>query len=294
MGIYIDNYSRDVETRGNTVIDTTISGILYQRSSGQIADNTIYNASTGTEYSAQLDLGGDETRVTVSGNKLFGLNNEAWTLYARSLSNFVASDHNYLFHPYVNKHIAFGPSWTRYSFAGWKSFSGLESNSKTNWYTQAAGETPRSRILYNESLTVKTFDLGTRQYLDLNQNVVVGTVTLAPFTSLILVDNGAVGLQLASLAPSMWGVDAPADFSLNVRGNGFTNGSVVRWNGSNRPTTYINSTSLTASIPAADVSAVAEVPITVYDASGNPTETPPLIFHVTAHVERVYLPMTSR
>jgi hypothetical protein len=294
MGIYIDNYSRDVQTRGNTVIDTTISGILYQRSSGQIADNTIYNASTGTEYSAQLDLGSDETRVTVSGNKLFGLNNEAWTLYARSLSNFVASDHNYLFHPYVNKHIAFGPSWTRYSFAGWKSFSGLESNSKTNWYTQAAGETPRSRILYNESLTVKTFDLGTRQYLDLNQNVVVGTVTLAPFTSLILVDNGAVGLQLASLAPSMWGVDAPADFSLNVRGNGFTNGSVVRWNGSNRPTTYINSTSLTASIPAADVSAVAEVPITVYDASGNPTETPPLIFHVTAHVERVYLPMTSR
>jgi hypothetical protein len=294
MGIYIDNYSRDVQTRGNTVIDTTISGILYQRSSGQIADNTIYNASTGTEYSAQLDLGSDETRVTVSGNKLFGLNNEAWTLYARSLSNFVASDHNYLFHPYVNKHIAFGPSWTRYSFAGWKSFSGLESNSKTNWYTQAAGETPRSRILYNESLTMKTFDLGTRQYLDLNQNVVVGTVTLAPFTSLILVDNGAVGLQLASLAPSMWGVDAPADFSLNVRGNGFTNGSVVRWNGSNRPTTYINSTSLTASIPAADVSAVAEVPITVYDASGNPTETPPLIFHVTAHVERVYLPMTSR
>jgi hypothetical protein len=294
MGIYIDNYSRDVETRGNTVIDTTISGILYQRSSGQIADNTIYNASTGTEYSAQLDLGGDETRVTVSGNKLFGLNNEAWTLYARSLSNFVASDHNYLFHPYVNKHIAFGPSWTRYSFAGWKSFSGLESNSKTNWYTQAAGETPRSRILCNESLTLKTFDLGTRQYLDLNQNVMVGTVTLAPFTSLILVDNGAVGLQLASLAPSMWGADAPADFSLNVRGNGFTNGSVVRWNGSNRPTTYINSTSLTASIPAADVSAVAEVPITVYDASGNPTETPPLIFHVTAHMERVYLPMTGR
>ena len=63
MGLYIDNYSRDVETRGNTVISTTISGILYQRSTGQIAGNTVFNASSGTEYSAQIDLGGSETRA---------------------------------------------------------------------------------------------------------------------------------------------------------------------------------------------------------------------------------------
>ena len=59
MGLYIDNYSRDVEVRGNTVISTTISGILYQRSTGQIVDNTVFNASYGTEFSGQVDLGGE-------------------------------------------------------------------------------------------------------------------------------------------------------------------------------------------------------------------------------------------
>ena len=163
MGLYIDNYSRDVEVRGNTVVSTTISGILYQRSTGQIVNNTVFNASSGTEYSAHIDLGGDETRATVTGNQLYGLNNEAWTLYARSLSNFVASDYNYLFHPYVNNHIAYGPSWTRYTFADWKTFSGLEAHSKTNWFTQPAGEASRGQIFYNPTKSPLAVDLGDRQ-----------------------------------------------------------------------------------------------------------------------------------
>ena len=35
MGIYIDNFSRDVDVRGNTVISTTITGILFQRATGR-------------------------------------------------------------------------------------------------------------------------------------------------------------------------------------------------------------------------------------------------------------------
>jgi len=75
MGLYIDNYSREVETRGNTVVSTTISGILYQRSTGRLSTIPFSNASSGTEYSAHIDLGGAETRATVTGNKLYGLNN---------------------------------------------------------------------------------------------------------------------------------------------------------------------------------------------------------------------------
>ena len=85
MGIYIDHYARDVEVRGNTVISTTVTGILYQRSTGTITDNTVYNAATGTEYSAQLSLVADSTLAAVSSNILYGLNDEAWTLYASSL-----------------------------------------------------------------------------------------------------------------------------------------------------------------------------------------------------------------
>jgi hypothetical protein len=296
MGLYIDNYSRDVETQGNTVVSTTISGILYQRSTGQIVNNTVFNASSGTEYSAHIDLGGDETRATVTGNQLYGLNNEAWTLYARSLSNFVASDYNYLFHPYVNNHIAYGPSWTRYTFANWKTFSDLEAHSKTNWFTQPAGEASRARIFYNPTQSLLAVDLGDRKYLDLDQNTVVGSITLSPFTSKILIDNGQASLTLLSMSPTLWGVDEAGDFSLTVSGAGFTSNSVVRWNGSDRPTALVSSSRLTATISFTDVSAVASIPVTVYDPSPVPTGTEalPLIFHVVESVSRVYLPVVFK
>ena len=169
MGLYIDNYSRDVETRGNTVIDTTTTGILYQRSSGQISGNTVFNASTGTAYSAQISLGGSETRATMSDNALYGLKSNAWTLYAAA-STTSASDYNYFFHPYVSKHIAYGPSWTTLTFAQWKSTSGKDQNSTTNWFTQPVGEASRGKIYYNKGKTPITIDLGDRQYLDLDQN----------------------------------------------------------------------------------------------------------------------------
>ena len=70
----------------------------------------------------------------------------------------------------------------------------------------------------------------------------------------------------------------------------------MRWNGSDRPTTFVSSSSLTATISATDVSAVADIPVTVYDPSPVPTgtETLPLIFHVVQSVSRVYLPVVFK
>jgi hypothetical protein len=296
MGLYIDNYSRDVETRGNTVISTTISGILYQRSTGQIVGNMVFNASTGTEYSSHIDLGGSETRVTINNNALYGLNSKAWTLYASGLSNFVSSDYNYVFHPYVTKHIAFGPSWTRYAFDTWKAFSGLESHSKTNWFTQPAGEASRGKVFYNASLTPVTIDLGNRQYLDLDQNAVVGSLTLSPFTSKILIDNGPATLTLLSINPSLSAADQAAPFTLTARGAGFTANSVVRWNGNARPTTFVSGTQLTATIFITDVNVLGNFPVTIYDPAPIPTGSlsTPVMFHVVDQVFNVYLPVVMR
>ncbi len=296
MGLYIDNYSRDVETRSNTVISTTITGILYQRSSGQIVGNTVFDASTGTEYSAHISLGGDETRATITNNALYGLNNEAWTLYARGLSNFVSSDYNYLFHPYVTKHIAFGPSWTRYAFDAWKTFSGLESHSKTNWFTQPAGEASRGKVFYNASKAPLTIDLGDRQYLDLDQKPVLGNLTLSPFTSKILVDNGAAALTLQSINPSLSSVTEAATFTLTAHGAGFTANSIVRWNGGNRPTVFVSGTQLTATIFITDVNGLGDFPVTIYDPAPVPTGTvtAPVMYHVVAQVFEVYLPIVLR
>jgi hypothetical protein len=294
MGFYIDHYSRDVEVRGNTVISTTGTGILYQNSTGTARENVVYDASNGTAYAGHVSLAGDVTRVTLADNVLYALRSNAWTLYASGLGNFFSSDDNYLFHPYEVDQIAHGPSWTRYTFAEWKAYSGLESHSKTNWFTLNPGDSPLSHVFYNDTKTSQVVDLGTRKYLDLDQNDILGSITLPPFSSVVLVDNGEAGLILQRMAPVMWGVDEAADFTLTVYGSGFTENSVVRWDGVGKPTALINSYTLTATIYAADVSTVSDVPVTVYDPGGDPTETTPLTFHVVASVSRLYLPLVLR
>jgi hypothetical protein len=289
MGIYIDNYSRNVETRGNTVIDTTVSGILYQRSSGQIVENTVFNASSGSEYSAQVDLSGSEIQVTMSGNKLYGLKANAWTLYASSLSNILSADNNYYFQPYVNQHIAYGPSWTRKTFAQWQALSSQDAHSKTNWFTQTSSEMSKGMILYSK-MDTHTFDLGSRQYLDLDQKPVLGSITLLPYSSLILVDNGPAPFLLKWVSPSLIAVNPSADFTLTVGGAAFTFNSIVRWNGANLPTSFVNSGTLTARVPLAYANVVGLVPITVWDPAS--PETTPVIIRVVSQVYPGLLPLT--
>ncbi len=54
-------------------------------------------------------------------------------------------------------------------------------------------------------------------------------------------------------------------FTLVVTGTNFVAGSVVRWNGSPRPTTVVSATELRAQIPAADVAAMGTATITVFN-----------------------------
>jgi hypothetical protein len=68
---------------------------------------------------------------------------------------------------------------------------------------------------------------------------------------------------LSSLSPSGAPVGAAA-FTLTVNGSGFNAGSVVRWNGSDRATTYVSATRLRATIPASDVSAAGTAQVTVF------------------------------
>jgi sugar lactone lactonase YvrE/plastocyanin len=74
-------------------------------------------------------------------------------------------------------------------------------------------------------------------------------------------------LSIASLTPVVKQAGSPG-FTLSVTGTGFTNGSVVQWNGSARTTTFIDSQDLTATIAAADISAKQTVTVTVQNPDG--------------------------
>ncbi len=69
---------------------------------------------------------------------------------------------------------------------------------------------------------------------------------------------GFTGAALTFLSPA----DATAggrDFTLTVNGAGFVAKTVVQWNGQNRPTTFVRSSQVTASITAADIAAAGKV-----------------------------------
>jgi len=99
---------------------------------------------------------------------------------------------------------------------------------------------------------------------------VAGVRTIAVFDPTAGLSNG-VGLTVTGVNPvPAISLLSPASIAagssgltLTVDGSGFVPGSVVRLNASDRPTTFVGSTRLTAEIPAADLAAAASWAITV-------------------------------
>ena len=73
---------------------------------------------------------------------------------------------------------------------------------------------------------------------------------------------------ITALNPANIAVSGPA-FTLTVNGTNFLSRSVVNWNGTARPTTAVNVTTLTAAIPATDIAALGTAQVNVVT-TGNP------------------------
>src|SRR5512139_2274392 len=69
---------------------------------------------------------------------------------------------------------------------------------------------------------------------------------------------------ITTLSPSS-ATAGSGPFTLTVTGSNFVSGSVVRWNGVDRSTTYVSATQLTASILAGDVATAGSFPVTVFN-----------------------------
>src|SRR5262249_41017901 len=67
---------------------------------------------------------------------------------------------------------------------------------------------------------------------------------------------------MSSISPNS--TSTAAAFVLTVNGANFTSDTRVLWNGSDRPTTFVNSNQLTASISAADVSTSGQQLVSVF------------------------------
>lgn len=226
FGFYIDNYSRSITLSGNTVINSTAHGILFQNSTGSISNNTLYNNGNNDDYSAaQLHVtnggGGDPSYVNLStGNIFFGLKPQAMTMNIGSQGRLGTSNNNYFFQPVNASHIYAGANYT---LASWRGASGKDGNSKEHWYTQPSGEAPKSVIFYNDTAQNKVVDLGYTLYKDLDQNPVSGSITLAPYASRVLVKVGYTADLTVSMTV-LTGADpvpgAPITYTLTLQNQG--------------------------------------------------------------------------
>ena len=92
----------------------------------------------------------------------------------------------------------------------------------------------------------------------------------------------AAAAAITTLAPAS-GTAGGAGFTLTVNGTGFLSDSVVRWNGSNRTTTYVSAVQLTASITAADIATAGSANVTVmHSVSKGAAVSAPVSFSIGA------------
>ncbi len=96
-------------------------------------------------------------------------------------------------------------------------------------------------------------------------------------------------LTVNQLEPSTAVVNGPA-FTLKVHGTGFLPGSVILWNGAARPTTLVNDTTLTAAIPATDITRVGTVMVTVANPASAGGGSKALAFSVVPPALSLYFP----
>ena len=97
-----------------------------------------------------------------------------------------------------------------------------------------------------------------------------------------------LGLDGTNPAPVLTGLVPAAvragtgAFTLAVNGTQFLDGSAVRWNGEDRPTTFVSATRLTAAIPASDLESAGTVAVTVFTPAPGGGTSRAVSFRVTS------------
>lgn len=136
----------------------------------------------------------------------------------------------------------------------WLGFA-LRTTQDGNLTVKAVGTGVRVRVEVNGS-AIGELDLPSDATLVAPRSVRgmqgVRVVRISGTGSLTRLDVGITGPTIASVSPSSFTVGTPGA-TLTVTGTGFESGAVVRWNGTNRATTFDSSTQVRATLSSADL-----------------------------------------
>ena len=97
---------------------------------------------------------------------------------------------------------------------------------------------------------------------------------------------------IANMNPDMKYTGSP-DFTLTVNGSGFVSTSVVRWNGADRPTTFVTPNQLTANISAGDIASAGTANVTVFTPAPGGGTSNSVTFYMTGTGTGPAIPVLS-
>jgi hypothetical protein len=110
-------------------------------------------------------------------------------------------------------------------------------------------------------------------------------------------DSGAFefggGLLITNVDPPWFGLNESAPLLLTISGAGFSPNSVVRWDGGDLATTYVNGLTLRATVPAVLLANSGNFAIIVYDPDRD-LSSAAITFAVVPFVGKSYLPLLHR
>lgn len=202
QGIYLDGGSIHCTVTNNTTSNIITEGIhILNSGKGTYSNNTSYN--NGNQFGlwhAFLPGGIATVGITMKNNILCAKQSAQLSFYMRDDDNihfttFGTADSNYYTRPIDNNLIiqtSVSFTNTNRTLAQWKTFSGKDVHTLAS---RNVTSTDSLRFEYNNTASPLVVPLG-NDYYDIPGNIYAGTITLQPYTSVVLIYKSASATNL--------------------------------------------------------------------------------------------------
>jgi hypothetical protein len=226
--IYFDFSTNNCTIQDNTIYNITKKGI-FQNSANHhntIIGNVVHRASIGIDFNGSPVISSPYmTNMVAKHNSIMVLDNNSYVFRQvdhSGTNNIGIIDSNQVFQPFNSAKFAFRPGTGTpdHTLSQWKAF-GWDTHSQPSFVSWTY-PTRFDTLFMNISDNVANINLGNTKYLDLDSNVVCGTLVLQPYTSKILINTNttcSVGMNESYKYPSIAVFPNPANTILNIQWN---------------------------------------------------------------------------
>jgi hypothetical protein len=174
--------AKNIEVRGNTTFDSHI-GLLVDRD-----DDTAH--TTGLNIKHNVFVGNNTGTMNTIPDQISLWFKTGWTTTG-DIANFGLCDSNIIARPISDNNTIIGTVYgvadTYYTLSSWQTYSGFDIHSSKSPKTVTSPDSVS--FVYNSTGAATTTTLPYK-YLDVANNTYDGSITLQPYTSSVLIQNG--------------------------------------------------------------------------------------------------------